>query len=145
MAGETMRFRNPAGHAGLVNNLVSLANALVAFFETRIGLFVRESKTALVHLLLLAGAVVAALILIGSGYVFLIVSLIFGIAHAFGISWVWIALAAALVHFALAAGCGLFARSQLTKPMFHASMDELKRDRAWLKNVDKTNKNQLKS
>ncbi|MDQ3313285.1 MAG: phage holin family protein [Verrucomicrobiota bacterium] len=145
MAGETIRFRNPAGHAGLVNNLVSLANALVAFFETRIGLFVRESKTAVVHLLLLAGAVVAALILIASGYVFLIVSLIFGIAHTFGISWVWIALAAALVHFALAVGCGLFARSQLTKPMFHASMDELKRDRAWLKNVDKTNQNQLKS
>ena len=51
MAGETMRFRNPAGHAGLFNNLVSLANSLAAFFETRFSLFARESKGALVHLL----------------------------------------------------------------------------------------------
>ena len=56
MAGDTMRFRNPAGHAGLLNNLVSLANSLAGFFESRFGLFARESKGALVHLLLLAGA-----------------------------------------------------------------------------------------
>src|SRR3954469_15451431 len=106
MAGETMRFRNPAGHAGLVNNLVSLANSLVAFFETRLSLFARESKGALVHLLLLAGAVVGALILVAAGYVFLIVSAIFAIAHAAGVSWVWIALGAAVLHFILAAGWG---------------------------------------
>ncbi len=142
MAGETMRFRNPAGHAGLVNNVVSLASSLAAFFETRIGLFGRESKTALVHLLLLAGAAVGALILIASGYIFLVVSAIFGIAHATGVSWVWIALAASVLHFLLAAGCGFFARTQLAKPMFEASMAELKRDREWLKSVDKRNQNQ---
>ncbi len=138
MAGDTMRFRNPAGHAGLVNNLVSLANSLAAFFETRLSLFARESKGALVHLLLLAGALVAALILLGSGYVFLIVSAIFAIAHAAGVSWVWIALGAAVLHFVLALGCGLFAAAQMKKPMFQASVAELKRDREWLKNVDKT-------
>lgn len=143
MGGETMRFRNPAGHAGLVNNLVSLANSLAAFFETRLSLVARESKGALVHLLLLAGAVVGALILVASGYVFLIVSVIFAIAHAAGVSWVWIALAAAVVHFALAAGCGLFAATQFKKPIFQISVGELKRDREWLKSVDK--KNQSKS
>ena len=76
MAGEPMRFRNPAGHAGLLNNLLSLANTLAGFFETRIGLFARESKSALLHLLLLAGAVMTALVLLVSGYVFLIVSII---------------------------------------------------------------------
>lgn len=136
-----MRFRNPAGHAGLVNNLVSLANSLAAFFETRIGLFARESKTAILHLLLLAAAVVGALVFVASGYVFLIVSAIFGIAHAMGVSWVWIALAAAIFHFVLAAACGFFARTQLAKPMFGASMAELKKDRQWLKSVDKRNQN----
>jgi uncharacterized membrane protein YqjE len=139
MAGESMRFRNPAGHAGLVNNLVSLANSLAAFFETRFSLVARESKGAVVHLLLLAGAVVGALILVASGYVFLIVSVIFAIAHAAGVSWVWIALAAAVLHFVLAGGCGFFALSQLKKPMFQVSMAELKRDREWLKSVDKQN------
>ncbi len=138
-----MRFRNPAGHAGLVHNLVSLANSLVAFFETRLSLFARESKGALVHLLLLAGAVVAALILVASGYVFLIVSVIFALAHALKISWVWVALAAAVLHFLLAGGSAFFALTQIKKPMFQASMSELKRDREWLKSVD--HKNQSKS
>lgn len=139
MAGDTMRFRNPAGHAGLIHNLVSLASSLAGFFESRVGLFARESKGALVHLLLIAGAVVAALVLLVLGYIFLVVSVIFGIAHAAAVSWIWIALAAAGVHFLLVIGCVFFARAQLTKPMFEASTAELKRDREWLKSVDKKN------
>ncbi|CAN5505351.1 hypothetical protein BH20VER1_BH20VER1_20320 [soil metagenome] len=137
MAGETMRFRNPAGHAGLLNNLLALSNSLAGFFESRLTLFARESKTALVHLLLLAGALVGALVLLVTGYVFLIVSAIFGIAYAAGVSWVWIALAAALLHFLLAGGCAFFAKTQMTKPMFANSVAELKRDREWLKTQDK--------
>ena len=139
MAGETMRFRNPAGHAGLINNLVSLANTLAGFFEARVSLFARESKTALLQILLLAGAVVGALVLLASGYVFLIVSVIFGIAHALGVSWVWIALAAALLHFVLAGVCGFAAKAQISKPMFRVSMEELNRDREWLKSEDRRN------
>ena len=138
MAGDSMRFRNPAGHAGLLNNLLALANALAGFFESRIGLFARESKSALLHLLLLAGAIITAVVLMVSGYVFLIVSVIFGIAHAAGVSWVWIALAAAVLHFVLAAGCGLFVKTQITKPVFAASVAELKRDREWLKTLNKS-------
>ena len=133
-----MRFRNPAGHAGLLNNLVALTNALAGFFESRITLFARESKTALVQLLLIAGAAITALVLVMSGYVFLIVSVIFGIAHAAGVSWVWIALAAALLHFLLAGGCGFFVMTQIKNPMFEWSIAELKRDREWLKTQNKS-------
>ena len=137
MAGETMRFRNPAGHAGLVNNLVSVANTLAGFFEARVSLFARESKTALLQILLLAGAVIGALVLLASGYVFLIVSVIFGIAHAAGVSWVWIALAAAVLHFILAGACAFAAKAQISKPLFRISMEELKRDREWLKSANR--------
>ncbi|MGZ5023756.1 MAG: phage holin family protein [Chthoniobacterales bacterium] len=139
MAGDTMRFRNPAGHAGLLNNLVSLANSLAGFFETRATLFARESKGALIHLVLLAGAILAALVLVASGYVFLIVAVVVGIAHAAGVSWIWIALGAAGLHFLLAIGCIIFASVQFTKPMFQNSLQELKRDREWLKNIDRKN------
>jgi len=139
MAGDTMRFRNPAGHAGLLNNLVSLANTLAGFFESRIGLFARESKTALVDLLLVAAGVIGGLLLLAFGYVFLLVSAVFGIAHAAGISWVWIAFGAGLLHVLMAVGCVLFAKAQLSKPMFKASVAELKKDREWLKTVDKKN------
>ena len=138
MAREPMRFRNPAGHAGLLNNLVALTNALAGFFESRITLFARESKTALVQMLLIEAAVITALVLVVSGYVFLIVSVIFGIAHAAGVSWVWIALAAALLHFLLAGGCGFFVMTQIKKPMFQWSIAELKRDREWLKTQNKS-------
>ena len=139
MASEPMRFRNPAGHAGLLNNLASFANGLAGFFECRIALFMRESKGALVHILLMAGALIFALVLVGAGYVFLITSIVFGIAHAAGVSWVWIAFCAAIVHLLLAGGCAFFALTQMKKPMFAATLDELKRDREWLKSTDRKN------
>ena len=137
MAGETRRFRNPAGHAGLLNNLLSLVNALADFLESRIGLFTAESKTALVHILVLVGCLGAAAILGLFGYIFLIASAIVGAAHFFGVSWVWIALIAAGVHFVLALLCLLIARSRMKKPMFESTAVELKKDREWLKNLDK--------
>jgi uncharacterized membrane protein YqjE len=139
MAGETMRFRNPAGHAGLLNNLLALANSLAGFFESRIALFARESRTALVHILFLAGGLIGGLLLLAFGYVFLIVSAVFAIAHTAGISWVWIAFGAGILHLLLAAGCALFGIAQLKKPMFRASVAELKKDREWLKTQDKQN------
>ena len=72
MDDHTAPPRNPAGHAGLLNNLLALGNSLAGFFESRIGLFASESKAALVHFLVLAGCVLAAGILVALGYVFLL-------------------------------------------------------------------------
>jgi uncharacterized membrane protein YqjE len=137
MAGEPMRFRNPAGHAGLLNNLLSLLNALVSFFEARASLFAQESKTALVHIIVLVACALGALVLVAFGYVFLLVSAIFAIAHAIGKSWVWIAMATALLHFVLAFCCVLIAASRVKQKMFESTGAELKRDREWLKELDK--------
>ena len=54
MISETTRSRNPAGHAGLLENLLALASALTEFFEGRFALFAQESKAAFVQLLVLA-------------------------------------------------------------------------------------------
>ena len=85
MAGETMRFRNPAGHAGLLHNLVSLLNSLAGFLESRIALLAKESKTALVHVLVLVACLAAAAFLAVFGYIFFVASEIVGLAHAFHI------------------------------------------------------------
>ena len=137
MAGETMRFRNPAGHAGLLHNLVALVNSLVGFLESRVALFAKESKTALVHVLVLVGCLVAAGILGLFGYVFLVASAVFGLAHALHVSWVKISLGAALLHFILAFVCVMIAKARMHKPMFEMTSVELKKDREWLKNQDK--------
>jgi uncharacterized membrane protein YqjE len=139
MAGDTMRFRNPAGHAGLLHNLLALVNALAGFLESRIGLFAKESKTALVQALVLVACVAAAAVFALFGYVFLLASAIAGIAHALHTSWIWITLAAAGLHFILAVICLLIARSRMKKSMFEATAAELKKDREWLKNLDKKN------
>ena len=137
MAGDTMRFRNPAGHAGLLHNLLALVNALAGFLESRIGLFAKESKTALVQILALLACIVAAAVFALFGYVFLLASAIAGLAHALHISWIWITLGAAGLHFILAVVCLLIARSRMKKSMFGATTAELKKDREWLKNLDK--------
>ena len=137
MAGDTMRFRNPAGHAGLLHNLLALVNDLVGFLESRLGLFAKESKTALVQVLILVACLAGAAVLVLFGYVFLIASALVGIAHVLQVSWVWITLAAAGLHFLLALVCVLIARSRMKQSMFEATAAELKKDREWLKNLNK--------
>ena len=139
MISESPRPHNPAGHAGLLENLLALVTALAEFFESRFALFAQESKTAAVHLLILTGCLIFALLLCALGYVFLITGVVVGLAHVLGISWAWIALAAAAVHFIIAMVLLLVARSRITKPVFRATLTELKKDREWLKNLDATN------
>ena len=136
---ESTRSRNPAGHAGLLENLLALLNALAEFFESRFALLAEESKGAAVQLLILVGCLIFALLLCALGYVFLITGAVVGLAHLIGISWPWIALAAAVVHFIVALVLLLVARSRVTKPLFRATLSELKKDREWLKNLDATN------
>ena len=139
MINETPRSRSPAGHAGLLENLLALLTALADFFESRFAIVAQESKAAAVQLLILAGCLIFALLLCAMGYIFLITGLVVGLAHLAGISWPWIALAAAAVHFIIALALLVVARSRITKPLFRDTRAELKKDREWLKNLDATN------
>jgi uncharacterized membrane protein YqjE len=80
-----------------------------------------------------------AVLLCALGYVFLITGAVVGLAHLVGISWPWIALAAAGLHFIIALVLLLIARSRITKPFFRATLAELKKDREWLRSLDATN------
>jgi uncharacterized membrane protein YqjE len=138
MISESPRTGNPAGHTGLLDNVLALISALAAFFESRFALIAEESKSAAVHLLILVGCLIFALLLCALGYVFLITGAVVGIAHLAGISWAWIALAAAGLHFIIALVLVLIAKSRITKPFFRASLAELKKDREWLRNLKAT-------
>ena len=130
--------RNPAGHSGLLDNALGLISAVVAFFESRFVLLAQESKSAAVQLLILVGCIIAALALCVMGYVFLIVSAVVCLAHLLGTSWPVVALVVALLHFIIAGVLLLVARSRITKPMFRDSIDELKKDREWLKTLNQS-------
>src|SRR5689334_787242 len=111
MPGDTTRSRERTGDAGLFSSLFALIGALVDFFRSRGALIATESKAAVVQFIVLLVCLVAALILFTLGYLFLIVSVIVGIAHLAHVSWLWIALAAAGVHFVIALFCLLIVRS----------------------------------
>ena len=138
MSSGTLPARNPAGHSGLLDNALGLISAVVAFFESRFVLLAQESKSAAVQLLILVGCIIAALALSVMGYVFLIVSAVVGLAHLLGTSWPVVALVVALLHFIIAGVLLLVARSRITKPMFRDSIDELKKDREWLKTLNQS-------
>jgi len=138
MAGETMRSRNAAGHAGLLNNLLAFFTDLAGFVESRFALFAKESKILLVQMLALAACLLAALMFFAFGYVFLIVGAVVSLARVAQISWVWVALIAAGLHFLLAIICLLIARNRMIKSPFPELAAELKKDREWLRNLEQT-------
>jgi uncharacterized membrane protein YqjE len=129
---------SPRHRAGLVHNLIGLANSVVEFFVLRAALFARESKAAASHLILVVAAVVAALLFLTLGYLFLLISVVVAIAHLVGVSWTWVALAGALIHFILAVVCLLLARAKLNPLPFAELRAELARDREWLQNLEQS-------
>jgi uncharacterized membrane protein YqjE len=138
MTDTTTRSRRSAGHAGLFNGLLAVTSALVDFFRSRGALVAAESKAALVQCVILAICLLAAVMLFVLGYIFLVAGAIVGIAHAMQISWICVALTAALVHFVFGLFCLLIARTRMTKPMFRNTSAELKKDAEWLKTLNTT-------
>ena len=138
MTSESPPSQNPAGRSGLFENALALLTAVADFFESRLALATKESKSAALQILILIGSLLFAGLLCVMGYVFLIVSAIVGLAHLAGTSWPWIALIVGLLHFIIALVLLLVARSRVTKPMFRDTVDELKKDREWLRNLNQS-------
>src|SRR5436305_11696177 len=136
MAGETAPSRSRPRQAGLIGSLVALTSALADFFESRAALLATESKAALFQFLIAAICLVAAVLFFAFGYIFLLGSAVVAIAHLVGVSWVWIALAAAGLHFIIAIVLLVFATTGIKRPVFSESRAELKKDREWLKNLE---------
>ena len=138
MSSENPSSRNPAGHSGLLDNALGLLSAIAEFFESRFALAAQESKAAGLQILILVACVIAALMLCVMGYVFLIVGAVVGLAHLLGTSWPVVALVVALVHFIIAGVLLLVARSRIAKPMFRDTVEELRKDREWLKTLNQS-------
>ena len=138
MARASARVRNPSGHAGLIDNAIGLISALFAYVETRAALLAVESKALLLQLAAVVAFALGALIAIVFGYIFVLGSLIVGVAHLSGISWTWIALGAGLLHIVLAVVCVLLAKAKLTGRLYPETRAELNKDQQWLKSLGKT-------
>ena len=121
---------------GLIGSMVALVSALADFFESRAALLATESKAALVQFLIAAICLVAGVLFFVFGYIFLLASTVVAIAHMANVSWLWVALAAAGFHFAIALILLLFAGTGIKRPIFRGTLEELKKDREWLKDLE---------
>jgi uncharacterized membrane protein YqjE len=136
MADETAPSGSRPRQTGLIGSLVALASALADFFESRAALLAAESRAALIQFLVAAVCLVAAVLFFAFGYIFLLASAVVAIAHMANVSWLWVALAAAGLHFVIALVFLLVAGTGIKRPVFRATMEELKRDREWLKDLE---------
>lgn len=140
MANRPMLFRNPAGFSGLRQNLASFIASLTQFIHARVQLAAQESKGAFKHLIIMVASLVAAGVLLLFGYISFVAFAVAGLAHLFGISWIWTALIIAILHFGGAGLCLIIGRAQLKHPMFRETSAVLKEDTEWLKNLDQKNR-----
>ncbi|HST29953.1 MAG TPA: phage holin family protein [Chthoniobacterales bacterium] len=122
--------------SGLIGSFVALVSALADFFESRAALLATESKAALVQFLVAAVCLVAAVLFFAFGYIFLLATAVVAIAHMANVSWLWVALAAAGLHFVIALILLLVAGTGIKRPIFRGTMEELKKDREWLKDLE---------
>ncbi|MEX1119152.1 MAG: phage holin family protein [Terrimicrobiaceae bacterium] len=94
-----------------------------------------ESKEAIALYVRLAVMLVAALIFLIFGYFLALLFVVFLIATIFGISWLWIFLGLALLHFLLAFVCATHVRTHLKTPVFASTSAEIRKDLESLKSV----------
>lgn len=122
---------------GFMQPIREMALAALSYVRARMELAGIEGKEALTRLggvLLLAAMAITLTI---AGYLLLCLSLVFGAArllhneHA----WIWLAALTGGLHLAGAWGVLLVARSWLLKPMFASTLEEFRKDDAWLKST----------
>ncbi len=109
---EMLRFAGTFGRH--VQGLVQLAS-------------VESKEAAMVGLRLLA-LVIASVVFAVFGYVLILFFIAFLLAIVFNVSWIWISLGLAILHFLALAICALIAWKSLRSPVFKATAAELKRD-----------------
>ncbi|MEI9896379.1 MAG: phage holin family protein [Chthoniobacter sp.] len=131
----------PAKAAGLFGHLSALLAAKLAYLKARLELAGIEGKEAAIHLAIILGLAIGALILLVFGYFFVVLTLVFLIALLCGGGNAWIAVlgGAAVFHLIIAGLLLLIAKVRLGAPLFPLTLEELKKDQEWLKTNAKPN------
>lgn len=119
---------------GLSGELLSLAGSVGRHVQALAALAGAETREAAGTYLLALVLMIAGLVLAIFGYAMLILFIAFLAALIFGISWLWISLVLAVLHFVGAAVCILIARNRAAVKQFPATSAELQKDFITLQN-----------
>jgi uncharacterized membrane protein YqjE len=120
---------------GLFGHFSAFLAAKLAYWRARLELAGIEGKEAAVHLAIILGLAIGAVVVTIAGYFLFVIAVVFLIAKAFSSenAWMYVLGCAALVHFAIAAALLIIARIKLGVPLFPLTLEELKKDQEWLK------------
>ena len=134
MAEPTPERAKSAESAGFFDHALDLLGAALAYFQARFALASLEGREAAGHYFKALGLLLVGIVIVVFGYFFLCLAGVFAIATAFGggNAWIWVTLAAAVLHLLVGAALVLKVRSLIHRPVFAATLEEFKRDQAWL-------------
>jgi uncharacterized membrane protein YqjE len=123
-----------AESAGIVAHAIELLGAALAYFQARFALASLEGREAVGHYFKTLGLLLGAIVVIVFGYFFLCFAGVFAIATAFGggTAWIWVTLAAAVLHLLIGVAFVFKVRSLVQRPVLAATLEEFKKDQAWL-------------
>ena len=113
---------------GVLPELVRFVGSSGRHFQGLLQLASLETKEAALVGVRLLVLLIAGVVLAVFGYLLALFFLAFLLAFAFGISWIWILLGFAALHFGAVAYCAIAARNCLRTPVFKATAVELQRD-----------------
>jgi uncharacterized membrane protein YqjE len=123
---------------GVIGDGLRLVGSLVRHLQALFALAGVEGRAAIGLYVRLLVMLLAALLFVTLGYVFLVVFIAFAVAALFGISWIWITLAIAVLHFGFAFVCASHVRNHFGTPVFPVTSAELQKDILALRKLDQT-------
>ena len=122
-------------------HLSGLLGGVAQYFKARLALLTLEAKSAGIRYGIALALGAAGLFIAVLGYVFLVITAVFGIAAAWDWQYAWIAVLgiAALLHLGGAAALILVALRRIKAGAFEDTIEELKKDQEWLTQLTKKN------
>jgi uncharacterized membrane protein YqjE len=113
---------------GLAASFLSLWGSAGRHIQSIVELAGLEGREALALYLRLAVMLGAALVFGVFAYVLVLLFVAFLVSSIFGVAWLWILLALAVVHILVAAVCANHVRCHMRTAVFAATRSELKKD-----------------
>jgi uncharacterized membrane protein YqjE len=126
--------RRAAEAEGLWGHLAAMLGAKLAYFRARAELAGIEGREAAIQYGIALGLALGGIVLLVFSYVFLVLAAVFAIAWLCGggNAWIWVLLGAAVLHLGAAGGLFFAVRMKVARPVFAATMEEFRKDQAWL-------------
>ena len=119
---------------GLLDGLLSLVGSFGRYVQAIGALAGEEAHEAVALYLRLAIMLVASILFVAFGYVFLVLFAAFLVATVFHVAWLWILLGLTALHFLVAVICAAHVKSHWRTPVFSATKGEISRDLSALSN-----------